>query len=244
MVCSDQERKRGREKKRERENILLERTLGNTATATARLHQTGTRAESGVSRIRLAVAAHAGCIAVEQGRVLGVFGVTVVVHVLIQSRLSVSSFFLVEYVRTQNITYRVVSLVATLVAQSRLVGKNKVLVSREQADGVVQISGIGQVEGHEIVIAGSRSRKLVLGCLGRRVHETKRGVDKVAPLLNRHVTPFPSNTGLLERAAVVLARGNFLLHVLVDFGHGLLLQLVDGIQGVEAIALTRIIIHE
>lgn len=86
-------------------------------------------------------------------------------------------------------SYRVISLIATLVTKSRLIRKQEILVGREQANRVVQRTGIRQVIGHEIVVPGPSSWELALGRLGWRLHQAERGVDEVGSLFDGHVAP-------------------------------------------------------
>jgi hypothetical protein len=63
-------------------------------------------------------------------------------------------------------------------------------MSREQANGVMQRSGIRHVISHEIVISAPNSRELILRSLGRCLHKAERGVDEISPLLDGHIAPF------------------------------------------------------
>ncbi len=53
--------------------------------------------------------------------------------------------------------------------------------------------------------------------------------------------PLPSYAGRLQRATVILACSNLLGHIRLDARHSSLLQFVDDVYGVEAVALPRII---
>ena len=109
---------------------LLEWALLDAATATARrdsVVRSTERLRDAKIAVRLALSAHAGRVSVEQGRVLGILSISVVVHVLRSVRCS----FKVPGITPGGSKHRLVALVATFVPEGLLVQPNVVLVARE-----------------------------------------------------------------------------------------------------------------